>query len=190
MSESVKDRGVVAKSSRLKGMRVGFAICGGIGAVEVVKLIRELRRHGAVITPFASPSMTRFITPLSVEWAAAAPLLTEAQAEVDHLEHFDLVVVAPATLNTINKAALGLTDNAVTLVIASQLGRKAPVMFCPTMNEAMQKHPSYENSKQQLQSWGALFLEPVAEEGRFKMPTRETLLTAVVELLNPENPLK
>lgn len=183
MPNHLSDRGVETKSSRLNGKRLGFAVCGGIGAVEVVKLIRELRRHGASVAPFATPSMSRFITPLSVEWAAGEKLLTEAQAEVDHLEEFDLVIVAPATLNTVNKAALGLADNAVTLLVASQLGRKAPVLFCPTMNQQLRGHPAFAGARAQLEKWGAHFLEAKIEEDRLKMPAPEALAEAAIKLL-------
>ena len=166
----ISDRMVVAKSKVLAGKAIAVAVCGGIGAVEIVKIIRELRRHGAVVTAFFTPSTERFITRLSVEWATESSVVMEPNADVDYLHAFDLVLVAPATLNTIAKSALGLADNAVTLLIATQFGRKAPVLFVPTMYIEMKHHPLYRHYEKLLESWGADFLEPAEKENRQKMP--------------------
>jgi phosphopantothenoylcysteine decarboxylase/phosphopantothenate--cysteine ligase len=177
------DRGVKRKSERLAEREIALAVCGGIGAVESVKLIRELRRHGASVTAYFTPTTTQFISAMSVEWAAEKKVIQQAGAEVDHLGGYDLVLVAPATLNTIAKSALGLTDNAVTLLTASQLGRRAPLVFVPTMNEQLQSHPLYPEYRQRLESWGAHFFSAPVEEGRYKMPAPEAVVHAVMEVL-------
>lgn len=179
----LKDKSVTPKSHGLQGKRIAFAVCGGIGSVEVVKIIRELRRHGAEVFPFMTPAVEKFVTALSLEWAAGRAPVREADAQVDHLEDFDALVVAPATLNTISKAALGLADNAVTLAIAGQLGSRQPLLIYPTMNEKLLNHPSYQKSCRQLKDWGARFPEAPEEEGRRKMPSPEQVAKAVMECL-------
>jgi phosphopantothenoylcysteine decarboxylase / phosphopantothenate---cysteine ligase len=164
------DRGVETRSTRLQDYRVAVAICGGIACVEAVKIIREIRRHGAEVRPFFTPGVTRFMTPLPVEWASSNKVVQEETAAVEYLDPFDAVLVAPATLNTISKSALGLTDNVVTLLIGTQLGRKGRVLFVPTMNLEMAAHPLYDEYKSRLESWGANFFETREEEGRWKMP--------------------
>jgi phosphopantothenoylcysteine decarboxylase/phosphopantothenate--cysteine ligase len=180
----IQDKGVENKSSRLVGKRVGFGICGGIGAVETIKLIRELRRHGADITVFLTPSATRFVTRLSVEWAAQGKVIEEAGADVDHLDPFDVIVVAPLTWNTLAKAALGLTENPVALALAGQFGRKGPVALVPAMNLQLSQHPLYGKYASQLESWGAHFYPSPEEEGRLKMPTPVDLAEWLMEVLN------
>ena len=179
----ISDRGVQPKSQRWSDKTFAFAVCGGIGAVESVKLIRELRRHGANVVPYFTNEAARFISPLSVEWAAGKPAVVSLGPDVDHLDDYDLVIVAPATLNTIAKGALGLADNPVSLLIASQLGRQAPLLFVPTMNERLASNPAYREHLKKLEKWGALFLEQELEEDRLKMPSPETLVGAVERAL-------
>lgn len=169
------------KSDRLSDKWIGMGICGGIGSVETVKSIRELRRHGAKVTAFFTPSAEDFITHMSVEWAAGNPVVKKMDARMDHLEPYDLVVVAPATLNTITKCALGISDNPVTLLVATQLGRKKNLCFVPTMNADMASHPVYLDHVKQLKSWGAKFLTQEEEEDRLKMPSPETLTQFILK---------
>lgn len=183
MTRPIADTGVQTKSQRLDGRRIALAVCGGIGAVESVKNARELRRHGARVFAFFTPTVEDFITEMSVEWATGNPVVKRPGARVDHLSDFDLVVVAPATLNTIAKCALGISDNAVTLLVAGQIGRKAPLLFVPAMNGQLKAHPLYDEYRTRLERWGATFLEASAEESRIKMPAPETLADRVITLV-------
>lgn len=180
------DLGVSRKSERLAGRRIAFGVCGGIGAVEVVKIVRELRRHGADVTIFTTPTVSQFVGEVSLTWAAESPVRNAPTAEVYHLESYDIAIVAPATLNTISKAALGLADNAVTLLIASQLGRKGPLLFIPAMNVQLREHPAFDENVSRLTSWGARFIEPPLEEGRLKMPAPESFVEECEKALRPK----
>jgi phosphopantothenoylcysteine decarboxylase/phosphopantothenate--cysteine ligase len=111
-------------------------------------------------------------------------VVTSVGAEVSHLWNFDAVVVAPATLNTLGKCAAAISDNAVTLLIAGQLGRRAPLMFVPAMNSILFAHPLYAETKQRLSGWGAVFFESPQEEDRLKMPEPTKLADAVIALVN------
>ena len=187
MNQQILDRGVELKSQRLSKKQIALAACGGIAATELVKIIRELRRHGAEVTPFLTPSVEDFISAMSIEWAANRPVIVEPTVEVDHLDPFDAVVVAPATLNTIAKAAVGISDNSVTLLIASQLGRRGPLLFVPTMNLALREHPAYDEHVKRLEKWGATFFASEAEEDRLKMPPPEKFVDAVVALVKKKS---
>ncbi len=176
------DVGVKSKSTRLKDKRVAVAVSGGIGAVEVVKIIRELRRHGATVTAFMTPTASRFVGEDALSWAANRPVVKEASYEVEYLQEFDILLVAPTTLNTLSRAALGLTDNVVCLLIASHLGAKRPAIFVPAMNAVMKSHPLYTEYRKRLSSWGVKFLESEAEEDRMKMPSPEAVAEMVLEL--------
>lgn len=179
----MKDRGVQLKSHDLSGKTIALAICGGIASVESVKIIRELRRHDASVIAFYTPEVLKFMTELPVEWASGNKVITDARAQVDHLEDFDLVCVVPATLNTISKAALGVADNVVTLLIASQLGKGGEILFVPTMNAVLKAHPLFESYRNLLESWGVEFLFVKEEEDRFKVPNPEAIATRVLEIL-------
>jgi len=183
MNPPNSDLGVNAKSSRLAGCTIALGIAGGIAAVETVKLVREWRRHGAEVTAFFSPDAKRFITPLSLEWATGRPVIEEAGADVDHLSTYDLVVIAPATLNTLSKAAAVITDTPVTLLLAGQFGRQGKVLIVPTMNEQLAKHPGYEEIVGRLKKWGAVFCQAPVEEGRLKMPAPELVAEETLRIL-------
>ncbi len=180
----LEDKSVELKSNRLSGHSIAVGVCGGIGSVEVVKIIRELRRHGADITAFFTPSVAQFITPLPVEWASGHQVVRSLDSEVEHFDDFSLVVIVPATLNTISKAASAIADNAVTMLIASQIGKKTPLLFVPTMNVVLSRHPKYLENKKQLEAWGALFLGSDVEEGRLKVPSPEVLANEVLKVLS------
>jgi phosphopantothenoylcysteine decarboxylase/phosphopantothenate--cysteine ligase len=178
---SISDKGVLRRSDALGGKTIAIGICGGIGAVETVKLARELRRHGPDrVQAFFTPDAPKFISALSVEWATGLPVVESVGAQVDHLESFDLVIVAPATLNTISKCAWGMSDNAVTLLVASQIGRQMPVLLVPTMNRVLWQHPAYAEARHRLETWKVDFLETPFEEDRLKMPSPEALREKVI----------
>ncbi len=183
MQGPISDQGVRSTSTQLEGKQLALAICGGIASVEVVKIIRELRRRGASVQPYMSPSAEKFITPLSVGWAADKEAVRDSSEGANHLAQFDLVVVAPLTLNTLSKAAQGVCDNVVTLLIAAQLGRSLPVMMVPTMNDALWKHPMTSQHCGRLKEWGVRFFDSPHEEDRLKMPAPEKLADFAVEVL-------
>lgn len=180
------DKGVNRKSDALKELSIAVGVCGGIGAVEIIKIIRELRRHGAVVTPFMTPGAQRFITPLSVEWAANRRVVLEEGPDVEYLDRFDAVLIAPATLNTIHKSAYGITDNAVLLMIATQIARRGKLLFVPAMNGEMAKHPLFKETQDRLGKWGARFFESPLDEDRLKMPEAERLAEWILEILKKD----
>lgn len=178
----VGDTGVELLSRSLSGKRVAYGVCGGIGSVESVKIIREIRRHGAEVVPFATPSALRFITPLSLEWAANHPLAGDGP-DTAYLRDFDVVVVAPTTLDTLIKVSLGICENALLLLVASQIGGKRPVLLYPTMNEKMAAHPQYVEAKRVLKSWNVGVMEPGIVEERLKMPDPASVAAQLRELV-------
>lgn len=179
------DRSVIARSTTLAGSRVAVAVCGGIAAVESVRLVRELRRHGAQVYVFPTPSALRFVGAEALAWASGQPVAMEGAGNVPYLDDFAAIVVAPLTLHTLAKCALGLADNSAALLVAAAFGSRTPVLFVPTMHESLLAHPLYEGYRDRLVSWGARFLEAPLEEGRRKMPEPETVAEALINWLRP-----
>ena len=103
-----KDTGVAIHSDALLGKRVLLAIAGGIAAVESVRLARELRRHQADLTVIMSEEATKIITPLAVSWGSDTIVHQGWSSEMSQLEGFDLILIAPATRNTISKHLHGI----------------------------------------------------------------------------------
>lgn len=186
------DWDVEKKEDTLAGKSIALGVCGGIGAVENVKNIRELRRYAAQVTVFMTESAKSFITPLSLQWASGNTVIDSFSASVEYLRNYDLVMVCPATLNTLSKAAVGVIDNVVLALIASQFGKinlksKGKIVFVPTMNKDLFSHPMYKTHKTTLEKWGARFIEPEVIESRLKMPPWEYLREQVVGLLKEES---
>jgi phosphopantothenoylcysteine decarboxylase/phosphopantothenate--cysteine ligase len=179
----LSDLDVKKKSDKLSGRKIVHIICGGIAAVESVKLIRELRRHGADIQPVMTAESTEFIGKTAVEWAAAKPVWIEATSAVEYLSDSDLVLVAPATLNTLAQAANVNCSSLALLVLASQFGKRGPVLWVPTMNQDLWTHPAWPEIEARLKSWGSHFLVPALEEDRLKMPSPEFISNRVLELI-------
>ena len=179
-SQENQDFQVERKSDFLCGKNLAFAICGGIAAVESVKIARELRRHGANVKGYMTEGAEKFITPLSVEWATQNKVVTGFDSSADHLEKYDLILVAPLTLSTLNKVAVGIADSCVTLLIAAHLGPKTPMLLVPTMNADMTHHPLFQKNVSLLESWGAEFLYEEIKENKLKMPAPERITQQVL----------
>ena len=78
---------------------------------------------------------------------------------------------------------MGLADNVVTLLIASQIGKKGKLLFVPTMNGSLWKHPLFLDYQKTLESWGAQFLLSQEEEERIKIPDPEKIVETVSAIL-------
>lgn len=183
MQAGIQDKAVEKKSSRLDSKRIAFGVCSGIGAVEVVRIVRELRRHGAEITVFTTDATEQFVGKTSLEWASGRAVVDRLTAQVDGLDDYDLVVIAPLTLNTLVKISSGLCDGPVTMVTASQIGKKGRVLLFPAMHLSLSQHPTFQKSIDTLAEWGVSTVVPDAEEGRYKMPSPESLANRVLEIL-------
>src|SRR3989338_10279210 len=97
------DHSVELKFTTLKDRKIALCVTGSIAAIETVKLARELRRYGASVYATLAPSAEQFITPLSLEWATQQKVVTYLSGGAEHITQADLVLVAPATLHTMNK---------------------------------------------------------------------------------------
>lgn len=178
-----KDLSVKSLSQSLKGKKIALAISGGIGATEAVKIAREIRRHGGQVKAFMSPQAQKFITPLSLEWATLEKPVLQAGPRVEYLESFDAVLVCPATLHTLSKSALALTQNVVDLVIANQLGSLGRVLMVPAMNQQLWDHPVLKDYLEKLSAWGVKLYPSKEEEDRIKVPEAKGLVQWVIEEL-------
>ncbi len=181
-----------ALSSILKDRRIALCITGSVAAVECVALARNLMRHGAEIFCVMSSAAQKIIHPYLLHWATGNPVITELTGEIEHVslagdhpEHVDLVLVAPATANTIGKIANGIDDTPVTTTVASAIGAKIPVVVVPAMHKTLYDHPAVLANIERLKQMGVRFVTPRMEEAKAKIPTVETITEAVFETLGP-----
>ena len=184
------DHSVELKFTTLKDRKIALCVTGSIAAIETVKLARELRRYGASVCATLTPSAEQFITPLSLEWATQQKVVTHLSGGAEHITQADLVLVAPATLHTINKMVLGLADNPVTTTLASAWGQKLPIVFVPAMHDSLAQNPVLKKNISFLKNEENIyFIEPKYEETKEKFQDIETIVSEVSHIL-AQGPLK
>jgi len=167
-------------SEELKGKKIAYCISGGIASIEAPKIIRHLRRHGAVVKVYATPSSLSFIGRASLEWASGKEIIVELSGLAEHICQEDLVLVSPATLNTINKISLGIADNNVTSLIASALGSEIPIYLCPTMHLSLHKNPFFQKNLRLLKENNVNIIEPRISEDKAKIPKIKDIVNKIL----------
>jgi phosphopantothenoylcysteine decarboxylase/phosphopantothenate--cysteine ligase len=149
----------------LEGKNVILGVCGSIAAYKSALLVRLLVKAGANVQVVMTADATNFITPLTLSTLSKNPVLTdyfipETGEWNNHVElglWADLMIIAPASANTLAKMATGLTDNLLTAVY---LSAKCPVYFAPAMDLDMWKHPSTTSNIGTIQSFGNILIAP------------------------------
>jgi len=145
--------------------KILFIICGGISAYKSLETIRLFRKSGADIKTILTTSAKEFVTPLSVTSLSQGKVYSdlfsvENEAEMDHISlsrWADIIVIAPATANTISKLAQGTTDDlASTVVLASD----KEIILAPAMNVRMWEHPTTKINLKKLKDFGYKVIGP------------------------------
>lgn len=185
-------------SKHLEGRTVVLAVAGSIAAVKAVELARELIRHGAQVVPVMSEAATRILHPDALEFATSRKPITRLSGQVEHVQLLgdvpgkaDLLLIAPATANTVSKMALGIDDTPITTMATVAFGTKTPVVVAPAMHEAMLDHPIVAAHQQTLiEQLGVTWVEPLREEKKAKLADVEAIVEAVIHRLANENKSK
>ena len=135
--------------SVLNGKKILLGISGGIAAYKTASLVRLFIKAGAHVQVIMTPASKDFITPLTLSTLSKNPVFSSFYNQDDENEKWnnhvelalwaDIMVIAPATANTLSKMANGSCDN---LLIAAYLSAKCPVYYAPAMDLDMYKHPS------------------------------------------------
>lgn len=153
-----------------KGKRIVLGVTGSIAAHKAADLTSLLTRQGFEVRVVMTADARRFITELPFKTLSRHSVVTDLYDEEEgwkptHIEladSADLLLVAPATANTIAKMAYGLTDDALSC-IALALNPKAKILIAPAMNGKMWLHAATQQNVRVLKSRGAEFIGP--EEG-------------------------
>jgi len=181
-------------SNVLDGKKITLCITGSVAAVECVALSRKLMRHGAEVYTVMSKMGTKIVHPYLLEWATGNPVITELTGQIEHITlagkhdgRVDLVLIAPATANTIGKVANGIDDTPVTTTVSSAVGAKIPVVVVPAMHESMYDHPAVIENIEKLKSMGIGIVSPRMEEAKAKIPEVDTIVDFVLGVLGPKD---
>jgi len=156
--------------SVLSGKKILLGVSGGIAAYKTASLVRLFIKAGAHVQVIMTPASKDFVTPLTLSTLSKNPVHSTFFNEEDedaqwnnHVElglWADLMIIAPATANTMSKMVNGNCDN---LLIATYLSAKCPVYFAPAMDLDMYKHPSTIASFTTLRQFGNIIIP--AENG-------------------------
>jgi phosphopantothenoylcysteine decarboxylase / phosphopantothenate---cysteine ligase len=149
----------------LNNKRILLGICAGIAAYKTPILVRGLRAAGAEVQVVMTDNAHHFVTATSLQAVAGAPVRQDlwdehAEAAMGHIElarWADLIVIAPATANTIAKLAHGMADDLLTTLC---LASSAPIWLAPAMNQQMFQHPATQANLRALQSFGYHLIGP------------------------------
>ena len=149
--------------------KILYIICGGISAYKSLETIRLFKKNGAKIKTILTNSAKEFITPLSVASLSQGKVYSDLfsvknETEMDHIalsRWADVILIAPATANTISKLAQGTTDDlASTVVLASN----KEIYLAPAMNVRMWEHESTKHNLKKLISYGYKLIGPEVGE--------------------------
>lgn len=186
----------------LKGKHVLLGITGGIAAYKTTFLVRLLIKAGADVKVIMTQSAGSFVAPLTLSTLSKNPVLFDFINEEDgslswnnHVElglWADMMIIAPATANTLSKMANGVCDN---LLLATYLSAKCSVFFAPAMDLDMYKHPSTKASLDKLQSFGNSMIPVESGElasglhGEGRMAEPETIVQWITDYFTKGLPL-
>lgn len=189
--------------SVLSGKKILLGISGGIAAYKTANLVRLLIKAGAQVQVVMSPASLHFVTPLTLATLSKNPVYSTFYKEEEgngewnnHVElglWADLMLIAPATANTLSKMANGNCDN---LLIATYLSAKCPIYFAPAMDLDMYKHPSTLDSFHKLKTFGNTMIPAESGElasglvGEGRMAEPENIIAFLENDIASKLPLK
>ncbi|MGS4345165.1 bifunctional phosphopantothenoylcysteine decarboxylase/phosphopantothenate--cysteine ligase CoaBC [Myroides odoratus] len=188
--------------SVLSGKKIVLGVTGGIAAYKTASLVRLLSKAGAEVQVIMTPASHQFITPFTLSTLSKKPVYTEffnskeSGTWNNHVElalWADLMLIAPATANTLAKMAHGLCDN---LLLAVYMSAKCPVYIAPAMDLDMYVHPSTTQNLATLTSYNHVIIP--AEEGELasgligkgRMSEPETIVSVLEASLSKDLPLQ
>jgi phosphopantothenoylcysteine decarboxylase / phosphopantothenate---cysteine ligase len=146
-------------------MLIALGISGGIGAYKAVEVARGLQKRGHDVVAIMTAAATRFVGPITFEAITRHKVITDqyepgANADIEHIalaSSIDLLLIAPATANTIGKLANGIADDFLTTLYTAT---RAPVLVAPAMNTQMFSHEAVRHNLDTLTKRGVRFVEP------------------------------
>jgi hypothetical protein len=135
-------------------------VCAAPPTREINRLIGPAQGAGWDVCVLATPSATRFIDSAALEEQTGHPVRSDYKepGTEDVLPPPDAIIVAPATLNTINKWAYGICDTLALGILVEAIGKKLPVVALPFTNHAHAAHPAFAENISKLRSWGVRVL--------------------------------
>ena len=165
-------------------MEIVLCVTGSIAATETIKLAREFRRQGHSVKAFMTKEATKIIHPNALEFATGQEVVLELTGKIEHVKYSqtDLILVAPATANTISKFAYKISDNPVNTLLITAYGHDTPIVFVPSMHDSM--YDAVSENVEKLKEEGIKFVNPRIDEGKAKFPAIEDIVLESIREVN------
>jgi phosphopantothenoylcysteine decarboxylase / phosphopantothenate---cysteine ligase len=189
--------------SVLSGRKILLGVSGGIAAYKSASLVRLFIKAGAQVQVIMTPASLDFVTPLTLSTLSKNPVYSSFYNEEENTGEWnnhvelalwaDMMIIAPATSNTLAKMANGTCDN---LLLATYLSAKCPVYFAPAMDLDMYKHQSVKHNFDLLTSFGNIIIPAESGElasglsGEGRMAEPENIVAFLENHISKQLPLK
>jgi len=169
----------------LSGKKIVLCVAGSVAAYKAIELARLLMRHGADVTCVASNAVTKLVQPDYFKWATGNEVITKLTGELEHIRladynKADLIVVYPATANTLGKLANGIDDTPVSTVLTVGFGSKIPILMCLAMHASMYDNVAIKKNIKFLKN-KIEFSIPQMIEGKAKVSEPEDILEHILK---------
>lgn len=176
---------------------IALGVSGGIGAYKAVEIARGLQKNGHEVVVVMTRAARKFVGPLTFEAITRRQVITDqwqpgANADIEHIalaSTIDLLLIAPATANTVAKLALGIADD---FLSALHVATKAPVLIAPAMNTNMFEHPAVAGNLATLVARGVHVVDPGSGYlacgwiGKGRLAEPEDVVAAAERVLRPK----
>jgi phosphopantothenoylcysteine decarboxylase/phosphopantothenate--cysteine ligase len=178
--------------------KILFKITGSIAAYKSAYLISKLVQNGFEVQTVVTSSALQFIGKATLEGLTGKPVLDDQYEDGKMMSHInlmkwaDLIILCPASANTINKMSNGIADNLVTSLFLAHSWDK-PYLIAPAMNTAMYKHPATKESLKRIKDWGVDILPTdsgylaCGEVGEGKLFDPDSIYDYIVSTLNKKD---
>lgn len=178
----------------LSDKRIVLCVSGSVAAYKAIELARLLMRHGADVKCVASPAVLKLVQPEYFRWATGNEVITKLTGDLEHIRladynKSDLLIVYPATANTLGKLANGIDDTPVSTVLTVGFGSKIPILMCLAMHASMYDNLAIKKNIDFLKK-KIEFLEPKIFEGKAKIIEPEEVLEFILKKFGSSTILK
>ncbi len=176
---------VESYGTELSGKKIVLCIAGSVAVYKSIELARLLMRHGADVTCVVSDAATKLIKPDYFKWATGNEVVSKLTGNLEHIrladyKQSDLIIVYPATANTLGKLANGIDDTPVSTVLTVGFGSKIPILMALAMHQSMHENAAVLRNikflKQKID-----FISPLMIEGKAKAAEPEDILEYVLK---------
>ncbi len=163
----------------LAGKKIIIASSASISIYRIPDLIRDIKREGADVISAMSSSAISLIGKTVMEWATGNPVVSEITGNIEHISLFDentILLVAPASYNTIGKMANGISDSIPSLFFSYAIGHGNKVVVVPAMHKDMMQNEVNKHNIERLKGLGVFIVDPEYDDTKAKIADNDRII--------------